>query len=87
MIVAMLEGKETLEQIRLRSVPDDELVETINEIRVQLYLVLRYLEMNRTGFRKILKKCVSLFKMRIAFARTLFLMSIISDLISCFPAK
>ncbi|KAI8823103.1 Glycerophosphoryl diester phosphodiesterase family-domain-containing protein [Fimicolochytrium jonesii] len=35
---------------------DDELIETINEIRVYLYLVLRYAEMNKTGFRKIVKK-------------------------------
>ncbi|KAI8904579.1 Glycerophosphoryl diester phosphodiesterase family-domain-containing protein [Powellomyces hirtus] len=35
---------------------NEELVETINEIRVYLYLVLRFVEMNKTGFRKILKK-------------------------------
>ncbi|KNC99854.1 uncharacterized protein SPPG_05227 [Spizellomyces punctatus DAOM BR117] len=49
-------SKEQLEQKDVRSIPNDEVVETINEIKVQLYLVLRYLEMNRTGFRKILKK-------------------------------
>ncbi|KAJ3159222.1 Glycerophosphocholine phosphodiesterase [Geranomyces michiganensis] len=35
---------------------DEDLVDTINEIRVYLYLVLRFVEMNKTGFRKILKK-------------------------------
>ncbi|KAI9099862.1 Glycerophosphoryl diester phosphodiesterase family-domain-containing protein [Phlyctochytrium arcticum] len=49
-------SKERLTSCNPATLQSDELVETINEIRIQLYLVLRYVEMNRTGFRKILKK-------------------------------
>ncbi|KAJ3022091.1 Glycerophosphocholine phosphodiesterase [Thoreauomyces humboldtii] len=49
-------SKERLEKPGASAYADEELVEAINEIRVYLYLVLRYVEMNKTGFRKILKK-------------------------------
>ncbi|KAJ3182521.1 Glycerophosphocholine phosphodiesterase [Gaertneriomyces sp. JEL0708] len=45
-----------MNQKTVRKSAPDELVEAMNEIRIQLYLILRYLEMNITGFRKILKK-------------------------------
>ncbi|KAJ3145128.1 Glycerophosphocholine phosphodiesterase [Geranomyces variabilis] len=50
-------SKDRLERPGAHTYADnEELVDTINEIRVYLYLVLRFVEMNKTGFRKILKK-------------------------------